>query len=353
MRLKNLYLMNTPGCDKTAVTVGLALQLRDEGARVGFFKPVGRPSPHGQADREAALMASLLDLDTPPEVMVPFVAGPSYLSGRCTVAQVKERVVAAYREVASRFDVVVISCPAAPHVAGSFGLDAVNLFPYFDAVALLVARVENDYSVDEAVYFHDCLAARHIPLAGVIFNSVPQALLAKTRGVYVPLLEERQVRGLGVLPARTVLTAPTVEEIHEQLDGEVLAGERNMHLRVEDLVVGAMTIESALNYLRRSPNKAVVTGGDRADLALAALETSTSAIILTGGLYPDVKVIARAEDKGVPLILVHADTYTTVERLNGIVHHVRAADHEAVAAARESIAAHCRWLDILERLREE
>jgi len=348
--LKNLYLLNTPGCDKTAVTVGLALQLREEGVRVGFFKPVGRPAPHGQADREAALMKSILQLDTPPEVMVPFMAGPFYVSGGCTAAQVPERVLKSFGEVAAGVDVVVISCATAPHVAGSLGLDAVSLFPHFDAVALLVARAENDYSVDEALFFHQCLAARNVPAMGVIFNNVPASLLAKAQGVYRPLLEEKEVRVLGSLPARTILTAPTVEEICEAVEGQVLAGEGNMHRRVEDLLVGAMTIDSAFNYFRRSLNKAVVTGGDRADLALAALETSTSVIILTGGLYPDVRVVTRAQEKGIPLILVPQDTYTTVEKTNAVIHQFRPADQEAVAAAKENIALHCCWADILKEL---
>jgi len=344
--------MNTPGCDKMAVTLGLALKFRDEGLRVGFFKPVGRPAPHGQADREAALMRVILGSETAPEAIVPFMAGPTYLSGHYTVSQLRDRIVGSYQEVARGSDVVLISCPAAPYVGGGLGLDAATLFSLFDAVAVMVARVENDYSVDEAVFYNDYLAGRKIPVAGIIFNNVPWALLAKTQGVYLPLLEERNVRGLGALPARTVLTAPTVEEIHEVLDGEILAGEHNLHLPVEDVLVGAMTIESALSYLRRSPNKAVVTGGDRADMALAALETSTSALIMTGALYPDVKVIARAEEKGIPVLLVHEDTYTAVEKLNDIVHHIRPADHEAIAAARDNITAFCRWQDILSCLEE-
>lgn len=55
---------------------------------------------------------------------------------------------------------------------------------------------------------------------------------------------------------------------------------------VEDIVIGTMAIESALGYLRRTANKAVIIGGDRLEAALYALETSTAALILTGGLYP-------------------------------------------------------------------
>jgi len=344
-RLKNLYLLHTPGVDHTSVALGLALQFRDEGYRVGYFKPVG----DGPTDQEAVLMQRVLD---PEMVMPPFTAGPSYLSCHQRPSLLPDLLNQAYRQAATHADLVLLGCPAAPWAAAAYRADPASLALAFNAAVLLVARVKNDFSADEAIVYNEYLAMRNVPVAGTLFNNVPRALLAKTRGVYVPLLEERNIPVVGVIPAQATITAPTVAEIHEALGGEILAGENNLHLRVEDVVVGAMTIESALTYLRRSPNKALVTGGDRADMALAALETSTAAIILTGGLYPDVKVIARARDAGVPLILVHQDTYAAVERLNNVTHHIRPADHEAIAAARNNIGTYCRWPDILAALRE-
>ncbi|MBC7106242.1 MAG: hypothetical protein H5T97_09900, partial [Firmicutes bacterium] len=111
-----------------------------------------------------------------------------------------------------------------------------------------------------------------------------------------------------------------------------------------------MTIESALGYFRRAANKAVVTGGDRAEIALAALETSTSVLILTGGLYPDVRVVARAEERGVPVILVYYDTFTTVEKMGTVARHLRPEDRNAIAIARENVARYCDLGGLLEVL---
>jgi len=119
---------------------------------------------------------------------------------------------------------------------------------------------------------------------------------------------------------------------------------------VEDIVIGAMTAESALGYLRRAANKAVITGGDRSEVALAALETNTSALILTGGLYPDVKVIARAEEKGIPLILVHYDTYSTIERMSAVSRRITAGDEKAIKTAVENTEKHVEWQYILKAL---
>ena len=72
------------------------------------------------------------------------------------------------------------------------------------------------------------------------------------------------------------------------------------------LTVGAMTADAALSRFRRSSNKAVITGGDRTDIQLAALETSTTCLILTGNLRPSPLVIKQAEEFG---IAVHVGTY--------------------------------------------
>ena len=104
-----------------------------------------------------------------------------------------------------------------------------------------------------------------------------------------------------------------------------------------------MTQDSAIHYFRRAPRKAVITGGDRPDLALAALETDTSALILTGNLYPDVRVLARAEEKGVPVILVPYDTYTTVGKVKDVTGKIRIGDKKRINEAKRLVSKHVNW----------
>ena len=82
---------------------------------------------------------------------------------------------------------------------------------------------------------------------------------------------------------------------------------------VEHFMIGAMNVESALSYFRKVSNKAVITGGDRSDIQLAALETPTKCLILTGELYPNASILGRAQEVGVPIVVVRADTANTLE----------------------------------------
>jgi BioD-like phosphotransacetylase family protein len=73
--------------------------------------------------------------------------------------------------------------------------------------------------------------------------------------------------------------------------------------------------QEALNRFRKYQNKGVITGGDRVDIQLAALETSTVVIILTGNLRPPASILHLAEEQGVAVLLVPTSTMGTVDLL--------------------------------------
>ncbi|MDK2888350.1 MAG: uncharacterized protein PWP72_1228 [Thermoanaerobacter sp.] len=349
--MRNLYIMGTPASGKTALALGLAQKLQKEGFRVAYFKPIGSPSRGPErVDEDAVLMREVLGMDAPLEFMVPRVIGPSYLSGvGCKDAL--SSVMEAYERISEGADVVIIGGAIYPYAYAACGLDDITLAKKLNARVLMVLNIQNDFSLDRALFYNRSVTAAGVNLLGDIFNNIPRPLLAKTEGVYRPILEENGYRTLGVIPRRSEIASPTVEEFYEVLGGEILAGSTNLNRLVEDVVVGAMTAESALSYFRRTADKAVILGGDRADVALAALETSTSVLILTGGLYPDVKVIARAQEKGVPLILVHYDTYTTVEKINHVSRRLRPGDVTGIKVALENVEQYCQWEAILEALK--
>lgn len=349
--MKSLYILGTPNSGKTSIGLGLALKFRQAGYKVAYFKPVGSYTGAGfRVDEDALLMKEVLQMEQPLETIVPYIAGPSYLSSHSNPCASINKIRQAYDSIAGGNDLVIIGGASFPHVMGCFGLDAASLALELQAVPLYIIRIDNDYSLDQAIFINNYMSCKGAPVYGNIFYNVPRSLLAKTEGIYRPLLQELGQRILGLIPGMPDITSPTVKEYYDVLGGEALTGEEKMDRIVEDIVIGAMTAESALGYLRRGANKGVITGGDRAEIALAALETSTSALILTGGLYPDVKVIARAEEKGVPLILVHYDTYTTIEKMSAVSRKITAGDEKAIKTAVDNIDKYIEWQNILNAL---
>lgn len=349
--MKNLYITGVAGSGKTAIALGIALKLKKEGYKATYFKPVGnRARFNGGEDNDALLMREILGINIDVKKIVPFTAGSSYLSGLKNRETALESIRESYREISEGADLVIIDGAAFPHAGAAYGLDAVSLAGMFDASIINIIKLENDLSVDQAIFLNNTLTSKGLKVAGHIFNNVPRQLLSKTEGIFRPILEKSGCATLGVIPMRPEIASPTVSEYYEALGGELLTGEDKLDLLVEEVIVGAMTMESALRYLRRSANKAVVIGGDRADLALATLETSTSALILTGGLFPDVKVVSRAAEKGVPVILVHSDTYTTIERISEVSRRIRPGDSTGINIAAENVEQYCDWQAIIESL---
>ncbi len=350
--MKSIYLIGAPGSGKTAVALGLALKLRQEGFNPGYFKPVG--STAGVLDRrdeDGVLMKTVLGMTDDLETIVSLTAGNFYVSGQRDPKKSRDQVLKSYQRIADKFDPVIIDGTSFPWVMASFGLDAISIARDVGAGILCTMRVKNDFDFDATLFFNRYVVAKGLPLVGNIFNNVPRPMLAKTQGVYARLLESFGYRWLGTIPSRPEIHSPTVAEYYDVLGGEILAGEDKLDLLVEDVLIGAMTIESALDALRRALNKAVIIGGDRSDYALAALETSTSVLILTGGLYPHLNVITRAKEKGVPVILVHYDTVTTIERISEVARRIRPGDQKAIALALENIERYCDWQKIIETLK--
>jgi BioD-like phosphotransacetylase family protein len=148
-----------------------------------------------------------------------------------------------------------------------------------------------------------------------------------------PFLTNNGLNVLGVLPNDPILMSASIRELAETLNGEVLCCKHRLDDLVERFSVGAMNVEGALKYFRKVRSKAVITGGDRPDIQLAALETDTRCLILTGNLYPNDIIIARAEERDVPIMVVPRDTLTIVQQVEDIMIRLRIRDKRKIDRA--------------------
>ncbi|NOH02844.1 MAG: phosphotransacetylase family protein [Chloroflexi bacterium] len=131
---------------------------------------------------------------------------------------------------------------------------------------------------------------------------------------------------------------------------EILCGADRMGELVENMLVGAMSAEAALSYFRRTPNKAVITGGDRVDIQLAALETSTRCLVLTGKLYPSPVVLNRADELSVPVLLTDLDTLHAIEVVDRFMGRSRVQQPQKIKRFTAMLDDHLRFPLLYERL---
>ncbi len=336
-----VYLSGNAGSGKTAISLSLALKLKEKGYSVSYFKPQGfQQLPSKREDDDLHLMKKALSLNVPGETISPVLLTPSYLSSNSTVEsnELLEKLDAAFQELSANSDLLLIEGSITPFIGSCYFMDDYSLSRRWNAAMVQIIKADDDFELDNTLIYKKYAELSGVSLLGCIFNNVSPEQWEITQTLYKSMIENTPV--MGIMPRRPEISTPTVHEFYKDLGGEVLAAGEHMNRKVENVVIGTMTVESALRHLRRSAKKAVITGGDRSDMALTALETSTSVIILTGGLYPDVKVLSRAEEKEVPVILVHYDTYTTVENLQHVYRSIHPDNKEAFDILRKDTEAY-------------
>ena len=315
--MATLYITSTETFSgKSALCIGLAKRMRRDGLSVGYLKPLsaGPRLAAGLVDEDAEFFRQTLELSDPIEDMAPVGISPAVLEQFLKVGgadDFRDKLWAAYERTAKGRDVVILEGGSSLREGYAIGLPSPLVAQLLDARVLAIIHYDEDLQVmDDLVAAQVSFGDRFI---GAVLNGVPRQRMPFAQEVAKQALEARGLPVYAVLPQERLLLSISVSELAELLAGEILCCADRADELVEHLMVGAMGVDSALTYFRRKPNKAVITGGDRPDIQLAALETSTKCLILTGNLQPSPIIIGRAAEVGVPMILVKQDTLTAVE----------------------------------------
>ena len=283
------------GAGKTAVCAGLGRHLQGDGRRVGFFKPIVSEIKNPEAtDSDAQFMKHILALKEPVNSLCPVIGGQGELTSKIKQAHAK---------VSKGKDVVIVEGVWRQRPGGKPIEASYQVVAALDARVIIVEPYSEGLSTAMSIYrdFGE-------NLLGVVVNKVPRS---RVEHLYNQL---SGVDILGVLPEDRVLISLTVGELAEHIGGEILnCAEKSSEL-VEDFMLGAMTVDSGLDYFGRKANKAAVVRGERPDMQLAALETSTKCLVVSG-VPPIHTVLRRAEDRGIPIILTKGDTVSTVNSI--------------------------------------
>ncbi len=274
------------GVGKTVVCAGVGKHLLTNAKKVGFFKPIiaGNPPVEG-ADSDALFMKHIFDLEEPVECLCPVISDQNNLA---------DNIKQAYAKVSLGKDVVMVEGVSQRGVVEALKAKVIIVEGYSDK--LPTARL-----IDSCKDFGEYLL-------GVVLNKVPRSQAEHISAQF----DGAGINILGVLPEDRVLFALTIGELAEHIQGEILNCAEKSEELMENFMLGAMCVDPGPLYFGRKTNKAVVVRGERPDMQLAALETLTKCLVLSGNVSPMPEVLNRAEDKGIPIILAKGDTITIV-----------------------------------------
>ncbi len=288
---------------KSVLSLGLAMNYPGS---VGFYKPfreslVNIDGKH--MDQDAVLMASVLNLHD-GEKLSPFVYD---IYAPLTI----EDVVEGYKAIEGGRDFVIIEGSRDFANGFSHGISHLDIAEAMGTPIILVSSTDHQ-SLDAVSLFKCLCESRGIELKGVVLNRC-------TGDKEIKFLESKGINVIGGIPVIPELGTFHVHEITEVIKSKVVAGKKGMNRLVEEILVGAMSPQVAVRYMRRSKCKAVITGGDRTEIMLAALSTNTSCIVVTGGIMPSRMVTSRADEIDVPIIMTDDNTLTVVETLEHLI----------------------------------
>ncbi len=338
--MKNLYFISEGGSSGIhSLCIGFSLRFRDEGRKVGYMKPLGNNyfrEGETVTDGDAFFIWKQLEMaeaikDVCPILLVPqLVRDALTREGKDYLSKIKN----SFKRIANGKDVVVLQAPLNSRQGEFLGISAYKVAQELEAQVVLVERYDDALLADNILFAKQMLGERMI---GAIYNIVPPLRHNFLEEVMKPYLERNGIPLLGIIPEDNLLRSVSIEELVKGVGGELLCGEDYLDKLVEGVMVGAMSQEHALSFFRKRRNQCVVTGGDRSDIQLAALEANASCLILSGSLYPSPIILGKAEEMGVPVILVADDTLTAAEKAEIIIRTARSHEPKKVARICELI----------------
>ncbi|MFC1980735.1 AAA family ATPase [Chloroflexota bacterium] len=292
-----LYVVSSESAaGKTAICAGICKNLLGADNKVGYFKPLtGEVSAAGDKDGDAAFLEQVLDSPETAASLAPHISD---------VKKIKE----ACDKVHQGKDVVLVE--------GTLGLspgDSQSKASYEIAKALNARVIVVEAYSSQPSSFIDSYKGFGENLYGIVVNKVPVSQLKRVQDEVSALLGKSGLNVLGVLPEDRVLFSITIGELAESIQGKILnSAEKSIEL-VENVMLGAMCVDSGLEYFGRKTDKAAVVRDDRPDMQLAALETRTTCLVISGITEtPMYSVLDKAENKGIPIILTENNTDTIV-----------------------------------------
>ena len=326
------------GAGKTSVIIGLAKALNK---KAGYMKPFGERLIYRKKklwDYDAALIANIFGIEESGETMsIGF--HPSKLMSMLDEEMTKQKLFELMSNAGNNKDIVFIEAGKDITYGSSVYLDALSLAQYLDAGLLVVASGNEDTIFDDITFLKKRVQMEKVTLLGIIINKV--ANINEFNEIYLPRIKQLGVDVLGVIPYYKELPFFSVNYLAERLFAKIIAGENNLNGIVENVFIGSVSASAVCNDpLFQAKNKIVITSGDRSDMIVAALDSQSTAVILTNNILPQSNIIAKAEKMSIPLLLVSLDSYQTAKQIDALEALPTKDDKEKITLIEKMIRDH-------------
>ncbi|UOY08455.1 phosphate acetyltransferase [Muricauda sp. SCSIO 64092] len=348
-----------PHSGKSLFVLGFMNMLLGKLPKVGYFRPVIDEVEDGGLDNHIATVLQHFQLDLPPEDAYGLVINEVVrLYNDNRKDEILDRIISKYKKIEATHDFVLVE--------GSDFSDEGKVIE-FDLnrdiaknLGIPVVLVDNGKGKSLEDFSRNLDAAVKTYLQHDI--QVLAVLANKIRPENLQLVKTELTKGLSngvevyTVPRVRNLSHPTLKEIVETLDGEVLFGHSYLDNQTGSFGVGAMQLHNYLIHLREQ--SLVITPGDRSDIILGVLQAhqsekypNVSGIILTGGLSPEPSILKLLESTtNVPIISVQQGTFKTTNIVGNIKSQIYAQSKQKIETSMALFEQHIDGEALLKRL---
>jgi BioD-like phosphotransacetylase family protein len=350
---------------KTIMALGLLSAMKEHFKNVGYIKPVGQQVKliDGQhIDKDASLMVDVFKISQEPKDLSPIAIPSGFTEDyimRGDPEKLRRKILQSYLRASHGRDFMVIEGTGHAGVGSVLDLSNAEVAKLLNAPVLIVTIGGIGRPIDEIMLNKALFDKVGVKLIGVVINKVMPEKYDKIKSITTVGFKKKGVDVLGFIPFCPTLSSPTIRQLLEDINGELLCGEKGLDQSVQRILVGAMTPHVALEYFRGE--ELLITPGDREDLILTAMSGCVlgvskaycvKGIILTGGIKPNKVILKLVRRANIPIILVQENTYETAQRLNNLIVKIRPEDKDKIEKATTIIKQYVDIEKIIKRVKE-
>jgi len=352
--MKKVFIAATSQNDgKTTVSLGLIANFQQRFKKIGFIKPIGQRYLEEEGlkiDEDSVLIEEVCGIKAGLKDMSPIAVEKGFTEryiNKPSRDSISNLINGAYKRISRGQDLVVIEGTGHAGVGSVFDHSNATVARLLGSKVILISSGGIGRPIDEIVLNKALFDKEGVKLLGVIINKVLPDKFDKIDQLVRKGLEHKGINVLGVIPYTPTLSYPTIEQILEETNFEILCGRDKLETYVSRVIIGAMRPPSAVKYI--VDDSLLITPGDSEDMIMAALECfrdddpsrlRLAGIILSGGMTPDKPIMDLLQRSGLSVLIAKTDTYTVASMVHDLTIKIRPQDSYKIKTVVKLIKDH-------------
>jgi hypothetical protein len=348
--VKKIFIAATMQNDgKTTVSLGLIRNFQSRFRNVGFIKPIGQrylEEEGVKVDEDSVLIEKVTascrercGIKDMSPIAVEKGFTEKYIE-HPDKNSITRQIRHSFSKISQGQDLVIIEGTGHAGVGSVFDHSNAMVAKLLGSKVILISSGGIGRPIDEIVLNKALFEKAGVKLLGVIVNKVLAEKFDKINRLVRKGLQRQGVDVLGVIPYQAMLSRPTLEQILQESDYQLLCGKEYLEKYVSRIIIGAMHPRGALKYI--VDDSLLITPGDRKDMIKTALlckrendkdKLKVAGLVLSGGITPSPETIDLLNKAKIPVLLAKYDTYTVASHVHDLTVKIRPKDTEKISAA--------------------